>query len=232
MSLANTWETVRSRSNLWVAVAAFGVAIVALGMIVEIADSVREADRLVRVDHQIIRFLIDHRTSWLTIVAKVVTQMAGGFVVAPVVIVTVAALIRTGYRRIALVVALSSLGTVVLVAFTKHLVSRARPPVAEHLVSAHGLAFPSGHSAQSVACYGALAWVVWELGRTRRARVLAVGGAAIIAIAVGLSRVYLGVHWPSDVVSGWLLGIGLLAALVGTSHILRRGPETSPEPTA
>ncbi len=83
-----------------------------------------------------------------------------------------------------------------------------------------------------MACYGALAWVVWELGRTRRARVLAVAAAAVVAFAVGLSRVYLGVHWPSDVVSGWLLGIGLLAALVGASNVVRPGSEPLTEPTA
>lgn len=139
---------------------------------------------------------------------------------------TVAALVRKGQRRIALVVALSSIGTVVLVSVTKRFVARARPPVADHLVSAHGLAFPSGHSAQSVACYGALAWVVWVLGQKRRTRMYAVAGAAATALLVGLSRVYLGVHWPSDVVSGWLLATGWLSALVGASHIRRREPRS------
>ncbi len=120
-------------------------------------------------------------------------------------------------------IALSSAGAAVLVAVAKHLVGRARPPVVEHLVTAHGLAFPSGHAAQSVACYGAVAWLAWELGGTRRVRAVAAIAAATLALAVGFSRVYLGVHWPSDVLSGWLLGIGWLAALVGGLHAVSAG---------
>lgn len=75
MNIAARLEAIRSRSDLWLIVVAFGVAGIALGMIVEIADSVREADRLVLVDHQIIRFATDHRTTWLTVVAKVATQV-------------------------------------------------------------------------------------------------------------------------------------------------------------
>jgi undecaprenyl-diphosphatase len=91
-------------------------------------------------------------------------------------------------------------------------------------VTAHGLAFPSGHSAQAVALYGALAWLAWELGRPRRTRIWACCAAAGIAFAVGLTRVYLGVHWPTDVVGGWLLGIGWLALLIGFAAALRREP--------
>jgi undecaprenyl-diphosphatase len=144
--------------------------------------------------------------------------------VTPIVIVSVIALITVRQRGAALVVGLSSAGTAVLVAVTKHAVGRARPPVAQQLVSAHGDAFPSGHSAQSIACYGALAWLAWELGKPRRVRVVATIAAVVVALLVGLSRVYLGVHWPSDVLSGWLLAIGWLATLVGAFRLLS-GPK-------
>jgi undecaprenyl-diphosphatase len=226
MTVGATREKVPSRSNFWIIVVACGIAVIALGMVVAIADSVREADRIVRTDERIMRLFVDHRTAWLTTVAKIVTQLAGGLIVTPIVIATVALLLRVRHRRAALVVALGSIGTVALVQTTKHFIGRARPPIADRLVSAQGLSFPSGHSAQSVACYGALAWLVWELGWRRRARVLSVVAAALVVVGVGLSRVYLGVHWPSDVLSGWLLGLGWLAALVGVFHLVAGRPAT------
>jgi undecaprenyl-diphosphatase len=232
MNVGAAREKAHGRSNFWIILVACGIAVIALGMVVEIADSVREADRVVRTDERIIRFFVDHRTAWLTTVAKIVTQLAGGLIVTPIVIVTVALLVRVRHRRAALVVALSGIGTVALVQATKHFVGRARPPIADRLVSAQGLSFPSGHSAQSVACYGALAWLACELGRRRRVRVLSVVAAALTVVGVGLSRVYLGVHWPSDVLSGWLLGLGWLAALIGVFHLVRGDPPLSPHQTA
>lgn len=78
-----------------------------------------------------------------------------------------------------------------------------------------GASFPSGHSAEAIAFYGALAWVVVELLPGRRSRVLVCAGAIVLGLAIGFSRAYLGVHWASDVVSGWLLGLGWLAATIG-----------------
>jgi len=213
-----------------VGVAAFGIALVALGVITKLAESVHESDAVVHTDNRILERFIDRRSSFLTGVAKVVTQLGSGWVVTPIVVVSVIALMIIRRRGAALVVGLSSAGTAVLVAVTKHAVGRARPPVVQQLVSAHGDAFPSGHSAQSVACYGALAWLAWELGQPRRVRVVATIAAIVVALLVGLSRVYLGVHWPSDVLSGWLLAIGWLATLVGAFRLVSGSKPLAEQP--
>lgn len=206
-----------ARDRWWPVPVAAGAAAVAFGIVVKIADSVRESDAVVRNDARILDFMVRHRTAFLTHLAKAVTQLGSGWVVAPIVVICVAQLLRSRHRRAALVVVVSSAGAAVLVEIAKRLVGRPRPAIAERLVRAHGLAFPSGHAAQSIACYGAIAFLAWELGATRRTRVLAALTAAALAFAVGGSRVYLGVHWPSDVLSGWLLGAGWLTALIGMS---------------
>ena len=215
------------RTKWWLLVA-IGVVLVAVVTIFKMADSVRESDTVVRHDQQVVHFFVNHRTPFLTDVAKIVTNLGSGWFITPIVIVTIAALLYARRRRAALILALCNIGVVVLVAAIKDEVGRPRPPTATRLVAAHGPAFPSGHSAQAVAFYGALAWLAWELGQPRRTRVWACCVAATIAFAVGLSRVYLGVHWPSDVLSGWLLGIGWLTALVGFSSARRSEP--GPEP--
>jgi membrane-associated phospholipid phosphatase len=215
------------RTKWWLLVAV-GVVLVAVVTIFKMADSVRESDTVVRHDQQILDFMVNHRAPFLTDVAKVVTNLGSGWFIAPIVIFAVAALLYAHRRRAALILALSNIGAVALVAVLKDEVGRSRPPVATQLVAAHGPAFPSGHSAQAVAFYGSLAWLAWELGRPRRTRVWVCCAAATIAFAVGLSRVYLGVHWPSDVLSGWLLGIGWLTALVGLSSARRRAPAPDP----
>lgn len=71
---------------------------------------------------------------------------------------------------------------------------------------ANGFSFPSGHSAQAVALHGALVWVGAYTATRRRMKVAAWVGAGAIALLIGFSRQYLGVHWLSDVIGGYVLG--------------------------
>ncbi|MEU4116687.1 phosphatase PAP2 family protein [Kitasatospora sp. NPDC028055] len=106
--------------------------------------------------------------------------------------------------------------------------ARPRPPHADWATAASGFSFPSGHSFSSVLCAGLLALAVTR-ARPAAARA-AVAGALLFAAAVGLSRIYLGVHWPLDVLGGWLLAAGWLA--LGTAALPRadrpRAPRTLP----
>jgi undecaprenyl-diphosphatase len=105
-------------------------------------------------------------------------------------------------------------------------IARPRPPARLHLVNAGGYAFPSGHTTNATIAYGLLAVVLAvSFPRGRRAFI---SGAAILAIGVGLSRIYLSVHWATDVAGGWLLGLSwlTLAALVTAAASLdvRKNP--------
>lgn len=99
---------------------------------------------------------------------------------------------------------------------SKALYARPRPDVGLHMVQVYSSSFPSGHSALSAATYLTLAMLVASLEPRRRTKALAYAAACVMLVAVGFSRVYLGVHWPSDVLAGWCLGAmwALLAWLV------------------
>lgn len=102
----------------------------------------------------------------------------------------------------ALTIALASLAN----SGFKLLVARQRPELLEPVVVEHGFSFPSGHSALGMVAYGVVAVLVWRSmlpGHVRTATVVALG--ALIAL-VGVSRIYLGVHYPTDVLAGWTVG--------------------------
>ena len=105
----------------------------------------------------------------------------------------------------------------------KELVARPRPDADLWLVQETGYGFPSGHAVFAVAFLGAMAWLVsgWSLLDERPVLRSAVRAALLLlALAVGFSRVYLGVHWPSDVIAGFLFGGLYLAALVALRRII------------
>ncbi|HWZ58934.1 MAG TPA: phosphatase PAP2 family protein [Gemmatimonadaceae bacterium] len=105
----------------------------------------------------------------------------------------------------------------------KTAVDRPRPPYASAFLHDHSTSFPSGHAMNACLCYGMLAYVVTKLVALDRARVAALyAAAAVIVLAVSVSRVYLAVHYPSDVVGGLLAATAWLAVSIGTVECATR----------
>ncbi len=113
------------------------------------------------------------------------------------------------------VAATCALGTL-LQQSLKALVDRPRPVWPDPVDSAHYAAFPSGHALTATVVCGLLLWLLRRYGAGRALWRTAVTAAVVSVVGVGLTRIWLGVHWPSDVVGGWLLG-ALLVALAVTS---------------
>jgi membrane protein DedA with SNARE-associated domain/membrane-associated phospholipid phosphatase len=152
----------------------------------------------------------DLQANWLTDVAKAITALGSGWVVYP--LATLAAVVFAARRNWMEFWALA-VGTVLIavsVPEIKGWTDRPRPP--DPLVSEDGLGFPSGHATQATI----YSWLAVTLalrvvpGITRRSLVIAAGIA--LTVVVGLTRVYLRVHWLSDVSSGWALGVSCYAA--------------------
>ena len=172
-------------------------------------------------DLEALREVAALRSGDLTTVARAVTWAGSALVLAPLAAICCAMLVRAGLHREALVVALSLAGAIVLADIVKLLVGRHRPRV-EHLQTLTSPSFPSGHTTQASAFWFSL---ILALSATRIApapRRAAAAVALVLVLAVGFSRVYLGVHFPADVIAGLLLGTGwalFVARSVGRSNI-------------
>jgi membrane-associated phospholipid phosphatase len=163
------------------------------------------------------RFLTDvtgQRSPWLTVAARGVTKLGTELVLYPLL---AAAGGLHWWRRgrawpgIAALVWLW-LGQAARLSISQQ-IARPRPPQALRLVDAGGYSFPSGHTTSATIGYALLAVLVIRLlpANRRLLRSLPVVLAVSAAVAVGFSRVYLGVHWPSDVAAGWSLAVAWLA---------------------
>jgi undecaprenyl-diphosphatase len=109
-------------------------------------------------------------------------------------------------RATILFIAAASAGAMVLNAGLKEFFGRARPDIVPHLVDVSTLSFPSGHAMLSAAVYLSLAGIVSQIAPSPRHTTYIMGAALSLTVLVGFSRVYLGVHYPTDVFVGWAVG--------------------------
>jgi membrane-associated phospholipid phosphatase len=195
-------------------VAALAASLLGLILVGALAGGLlRQAGPTGLVDQPAASFLLAHRQGWLTGVMRLVTDLGAAGVLVPLVLAAGLAWRwrRGSWRPLALLAGAAAGAWVVQVA-VKQLVERPRPPAGLALSHATGFAFPSGHATDAAAVYGMLAVLLARSGRPA-ARVAAWAGAAALVALVGLSRLYLGVHWLSDVVAGAALGIAWLLAI-------------------
>jgi membrane-associated phospholipid phosphatase len=102
--------------------------------------------------------------------------------------------------------------------------SRPRPPNLDWVTTAGGFAYPSGHTSAATIGAGALGWAITRHLNGRRARAVVWVAAATYAVVVGWTRVWLGVHWPLDVLGAWLFGVGWLSAMAAFATWVERSP--------
>jgi undecaprenyl-diphosphatase len=161
-----------------------------------------------QINNAILQGMAQWRVSWLNRAMTDITSL-GSMTIATLVTVAAVILFWTMHRdRIAAATMMTStFGGEAVVEILKRVFQEPRPTAVEHLVQFNGFSFPSGHCLVSAAAYGTLATLVTSYVRDRRAR------AAIRAICwtivglIAVSRVYLGVHYPTDVIAGVILGI-------------------------
>ncbi len=144
--------------------------------------------------------------SWLPKVASDITALGGGVVLTLVVVIVVGFLLMQRLWLTAAATAAASLTGGWAVDLIKGVVVRARPEVVPHLVDVGGYSFPSGHATSSAIVYLTLASLAGQVTPDRTARRYLLVVAVVLVGAIGCSRVYLGVHWPSDVLAGWSFG--------------------------
>jgi membrane-associated phospholipid phosphatase len=179
-------------------------------------------------DPRVLAFATGHRAPWLTSLAKALTWLGSTLVLWPVAIIAGVGVWRWRRRWLpAVLPALALAGAWAGSLLIKGLVGRPRPPVAGRLTVVHSWSYPSEHAAQALATWGMLALMLMA-GRSARARVLLAAGAALIAFVVGLTRLYLGAHWMTDVLGGWALA-GVWDCLLIICYLLAPQMAAPPE---
>ena len=129
--------------------------------------------------------------------------------------------VTRGRVRLGLYLIVTAIGGGLVDTAVKILVNRPRPEIDDPLVHAFGKSFPSGHAMSSTVTYGALLLVFLPV-LPRRARVPAFATTAVLLLAIGFSRLLLGVHFISDVVAGWILGLAWLSGATAAFSIWRK----------
>ena len=119
-------------------------------------------------------------------------------------------------------------GAALLSQFFKYSFGRARPAEILYQVSRHGYSFPSGHALIATIFYGFCAFCIIHVLHKRWQKILVGIIAALVIILVGFSRIYLGVHWVSDVIGGWVLGVAVLSLLIILFHLAHRHLKWTP----
>jgi membrane-associated phospholipid phosphatase len=166
-----------------------------------------------RLDAAVLDESVESRTDVLTAAAVAVTHLGSTAAMAVLAVVVGARLWFLDRRADAAFVVGAMAGAQLVFRGLKELLDRPRPPVDGRLVHAASESLPSGHATTAIVVIGTLVVLAWP-GRTPAVRAGLVVAAAVWVGAVGLTRLYLGVHWFSDVVAGWLVGGAWLAVCV------------------
>ena len=157
-------------------------------------------------DQSILDSAVEERTPWLIDVVTVITH-SGGTVAAWIVstVLTVVLLLQDRRREAVLVAGAMLSGLAVMTAL-KNLFERQRPPLPDRLVEISSFSFPSGHAMMTAILASVLVAVILRIVLVRHVRITLVFLMVLYTLAVGLSRVYLGAHWMTDVLAGWAFG--------------------------
>ena len=144
--------------------------------------------------------------AWFKDCMRDVTALGGFTFLTLMAIVVVLALLFHRKRREGIIVAITAISAQISIEVLKFLYDRPRPGPVLPPLHAYTSSFPSGHTTESTAIFLTVATVVASLEARDSLKVLAYTAATFVILAIGFSRVYLGMHWPTDVLGGWVLG--------------------------
>ena len=145
--------------------------------------------------------------AWLRGAALDITALGSASVLGLVVAAIAGFMLLQGLSRTALFVVVASAGGWLINSLLKEIFQRPRPDIVPHLRDVMTLSFPSGHAMTSAAVYLTLGAMLMRVADRRATKIYCMAVAMLLAVLVGLSRVYLGVHYPTDVLAGWLAGL-------------------------
>ena len=196
--------------------AAFAVIVVAIHALDEIYESVKSGGVADLIDQPLQAWMVGHRHGWLDTAATWYTDL-GGKIGMPILATSVVLALAWWWRTRTPIVlmAVATVGSLVLTGTGKTLTGRARPPAADAVPPLESSpSFPSGHTLNAVVVATVLAYLVLIYVGSHVGRVLTVAGLVAFCALMGLSRIYLGHHWLTDVLAGAAAGLGWALAVV------------------
>jgi membrane-associated phospholipid phosphatase len=206
------------------------IAVALTAMAAEVYENVAHEDGVASFDRPALELAVSLRTPWLNAGLTGYTDIAGKVGMPLVAVGTLIALTftRKSWTPLILIAAAGG-GSLLMTVTAKALIGRERPPLVDAVPPyEYSGSFPSGHTLNAVVIAGVIAYLLILRQRTTRAKILTISVAVTFAFTTGLTRVYLGHHWFTDVLGAWMLGAAWLA-LVITAHrvylALRRAGE-------
>jgi len=204
------------RLSLWL-----GAASLSFGIFVKITSELLEHE--VRgLDSSILTAVAKMRRPWLTGTSVDVTALGSTTLVILISVAALCIFLSLNDRPAAWQLLLNSVGAGIWTGITKNAIERARPADVTHLVQVSGFSYPSGHSLVSTSLYLTIAILAARHMPETKGRILLFCLAIVVISLVGMSRVYLGVHYPRDVASGVLLGVAWALLLAGGFSMIER----------
>ncbi len=165
---------------------------------------------------------------WVEELGRDATALGGVGVLTLITVASVVYLVLRGKGRVALFVAISIASGIALSTALKAGFDRPRPDLVPHGSIVYTASFPSGHSMMSALVYLTLGVLLARMQPERRLKIYVLLLAVLVTVAVGVSRVYLGVHWPTDVLAGWTAGAAWAMASWGVVLWLQRLRKVEP----
>jgi undecaprenyl-diphosphatase len=171
-------------------------------------------------DAAVIRLVQGWEAGWLTPIMIFFTKLGTGLPALALGVAVFLMLLAFRLRLELLIYLLAAAGSPVLNWLLKAAFHLARPDI-HRLVVQGGYGFPSGHAMGAITFYGITAYFLWCRIRAPSGRSLVLAVSVVLILAIGLSRIYLGVHYPTDVIGGYLAGGSLLAACIAVSRLIK-----------
>ena len=200
-------------------------AIFCLALFIRLTFSVTSASGVQSFDESILKWIETLRTPFMNSMMLDVTALGGLALTVVLGLLAVAVFLLANDAAAALHLTLTSAGGFYISTLTKSIISRPRPSIIPQLIHASGFSYPSGHSITSAAIYLTMAILACRHFKSLRSRIVLLALAGVMIALISFSRLYLGVHYPSDTMSGALIGSAwalLMAALFSKIHFGKR----------
>lgn len=204
------------------------VVVVGINVFIELTETLK-SDLLADYDYKITEYVISHRSAALTKYFVFVTHVGDiyGYALVLIVFAALSYFVFKQWKlmlQVFFVLALSAISNLIL----KRFVDRARPGI-EHMVSVETLSYPSGHAMSAMAFYGFLMYLIYRFNINIYLKIVSIFLLGVLILSIGLSRIYLGVHFPSDIAGGYIAGfiwVVFCVLIFDVIEVFRRDPQT------